>query len=83
MEAQYNDISEWRYKDLVGVFGGQKTSKTFTVKTKGELDSLLGDADFNGAGCLQFVELFMPKKDAPRALVMTARASARVNSKSA
>lgn len=81
MDAEYNDISEWDYKGIVDVFGGRKTCKKFAVKTKDELNKLLTDADFNAAACLQFVELYMPKKDAPRALVMTANASARVNAK--
>lgn len=81
MEAEYNDISVWRYKDLVDVFGGEKTCKKFAVRTKDELAGLLADADFNAAESLQFVELYMPKEDAPRALVMTVQASAKVNAK--
>ncbi|KAI6779661.1 pyruvate decarboxylase [Emericellopsis cladophorae] len=79
MEATYNDISQWDFKALVDVFGGSKTSRTFTVKTKDELNNLLTDDAFNAAECLQFVELYMPKEDAPRALVMTAEASAKNN----
>ncbi|POR36898.1 Pyruvate decarboxylase [Tolypocladium paradoxum] len=81
MDAEYNDISQWDYKGIVDVFGGQKTCKKFVVETKDELNALLADADFNAAACLQFVELYMPRKDAPRALAMTAKASARVNAK--
>lgn len=79
MEAAYNDIQQWDFKALVDVFGGSKTSKKFTIKTKDELNQLLTDSEFNAAKCLQFVELYMPKEDAPRALVMTAEASAKVN----
>lgn len=82
MEAEYNDIQEWNYKALVDVFGGGQTSKKFVVKTKSEVEDLLTNSDFRAAECLQFVELHTPKKDAPRALVMTAQASARaLNSK--
>lgn len=81
MEAAYNDIQAWDFKGLVDVFGGSKTSKKFTIKTKEELNKLLTDSDFNAAKCLQFVELHIPKQDAPRALVMTAEASAKVNAK--
>ena len=81
MDAEYNDILEWNYKGIVDVFGGQKTCKKHVVKTKDELNELLTDAEFNAAANLQFVELHMPKKDAPRALVLTAEASARVNAK--
>lgn len=81
MEAGYNDIQTWKNKELVDIFGGEKTSKKFAVKTKDELESLLKDSDFNAAKQLQFVELYMEKEDAPRALVMTAQASAEVNKK--
>lgn len=81
MDAVYNDINNWKYKDLVSVFGGEKTCKTFQIKTKNELNELLTNKEFNAAECLQFVELYMPREDAPRALIMTAEASARNNAK--
>ncbi|ODA83411.1 hypothetical protein RJ55_01925 [Drechmeria coniospora] len=81
MEAEYNDIWKWNYKNVVDVFGGQETCRKITVKTKDELNRLLTDADFNRAACLHFVELHMPKQDAPRALVTTAQASANVNAR--
>ncbi|KAI8670780.1 Pyruvate decarboxylase [Fusarium keratoplasticum] len=81
MNAGYNDINEWKYKELVRVFGGEKTCKTFTIKTKDELNDLLVDEEFKAADCLQFVELYMPREDAPRALIMTAEASAKNNAK--
>ncbi|KAH7015116.1 thiamine diphosphate-binding protein [Ilyonectria destructans] len=81
MEAEYNDINTWKNKELVNVFGGEDTCKTFTIKTKDELNELLADDEFQAAKTLQFVELYMPKEDAPRALVMTAQASAKNNAK--
>ncbi|PFH63039.1 hypothetical protein XA68_10080 [Ophiocordyceps unilateralis] len=81
MNAKYNDIAPWNNRALIDAFGGKDSSRTFTAKTKDELNSLLGDADFNSAGCLQFVELYMPKEDAPRALITTAEASARNNAR--
>ncbi|OAA49538.1 Pyruvate decarboxylase/indolepyruvate decarboxylase [Metarhizium rileyi] len=81
MDASYNDIANWDNQALVDVFGGQGKAQKFTVKTKSELNSLLGNPNFKAANELQFVELHMPKKDAPRALVMTAEASARTNAK--
>ncbi|KAJ4317958.1 hypothetical protein N0V84_007099 [Fusarium piperis] len=81
MNAEYNDINEWKYKELVRVFGGEKTCKTFTIKTKNELNDLLVDEEFKAADCLQFVELYMPREDAPRALIMTAEASAKNNAR--
>lgn len=82
MDADYNDIQPWAFKDIVNVFGGAaKKSKTYQVKTKDEVNSLFTDKEFIKADCLQFVELYMPREDAPRALVLTAEASARTNSK--
>ncbi|KAM4057979.1 thiamine pyrophosphate enzyme, central domain-containing protein [Hirsutella rhossiliensis] len=81
MDAEYNDIAEWDHRGLVDVFGGKKSCRTFAAKTKDELDKLFTDTDFNAAPCLQLVEVYMPKKDAPRALVTTAEASARNNAR--
>lgn len=80
MEAEYNDVVQWRYKDIPAVLGGtEKTTRSYQVRTKDELDSLLKDDSFNTAEGLQFVEMYMEKKDAPRALVLTTQASARTN----
>jgi pyruvate decarboxylase len=82
MDAVYNDIQNWNYKDLVPAFGAKPGHyKTFEVKTKSELDSLLADKTFSSAPYLQFVELYMPKEDAPVALKATAKASATTNAK--
>ncbi|KAK5160903.1 hypothetical protein LTR04_004348 [Oleoguttula sp. CCFEE 6159] len=91
MDATYNDIQEWKYKDLVAVFGGQegKTARTYQVKTKKEVEALFKDDEFASAPFLQasnifqalFVELYMPKEDAPRALKLTAEASAKANAR--
>lgn len=82
MDAAYNDISEWKYKDLISVFGGTpKNSKTYQVKNKQEAEDLFNDQTFAKAEVLQFVELYMPKEDAPKALKLTAEASARTNAK--
>ncbi len=80
MHAGYNNIATWKFKDIVTVFGaGEHEAKKFQVRTKAELDTLLSDPSFGDARCLQFVELYMRKDDAPRALVMTAQASAKTN----
>ncbi|KAI7778364.1 pyruvate decarboxylase protein [Diaporthe eres] len=81
-EAEYNDIAPWRFKNTPAAFGasGEQVS-THTVRTKQELDALLSDRDFNEARNLQFVELHVPKMDAPRPLVMVANAAAKNNSK--
>jgi pyruvate decarboxylase len=82
MDAGYNDIAEWKFNDLVNVFGGAaRGAKTYTIKTKDEVHSLFKDEAFNKAEQLQFVQIYIPKKDAPRALILTAEASAKTNAK--
>ncbi|KAL1867838.1 hypothetical protein VTK73DRAFT_3919 [Phialemonium thermophilum] len=81
-EAVYNDISEWRWTDIPKVFGGTDNKvATHQVKTKEQLESLLSDKEFNAADKIHFVEVHMPKHDAPRALILTAEASAKVNAR--
>ena len=54
MDASYNDIQEWKNKDLVDVFGGSSNkAKTYQVKTKREADDLFKDSTFSSAPCLQ------------------------------
>lgn len=82
MDATYNDIQQWRYKDLIPAFGASdENSKTYQVQTKQEAEDLFTNPDFAAAKVLQLVELYMPKEDAPKALKMTAEASARTNAK--
>lgn len=54
MDASYNDIQQWKYKDLVSVFGADpKKSKTYQVKTKQEAEDLFQDENFSAAPYLQ------------------------------
>ena len=54
MDAAYNDIQEWRYKDLVSVFGADpEKSKTYQIKTKQEAEDLFKDENFSSAPYLQ------------------------------
>lgn len=82
MDADYNDIQNWHFKDLVKVFGAKDGSyRTYQIKTKQQVHELFNNEQFNSADVLQFVELYIPKKDAPRALIMTADAAAERNAK--
>ncbi|KAL8988826.1 MAG: hypothetical protein Q9177_002161 [Variospora cf. flavescens] len=82
MNATYNDISQWKYTDLVPTFGGtSENSKTYQIKNKQEAEDLFNDETFAKAEKLQFVELYMPKEDAPKALKLVAEASASNNAK--
>lgn len=74
MDAEYNDVVRWKYKDLMTVLGGDdQTTRKFQVHSKRELNDLLKDEQFNNSSGVQFVELCMDKKDAPRALLQTAK----------
>ncbi|KAI1082622.1 pyruvate decarboxylase [Whalleya microplaca] len=80
MNAPYNDVVEWRYKELVDVFGGtEETARKYVVKNRGELNNLLADQDFNHRKGMRFVELYMPREDAPKSLVLTAEAASKRN----
>ncbi|TVY42973.1 Pyruvate decarboxylase [Lachnellula occidentalis] len=82
VDAEYNDIAAWNFKDIIKVFGAKDGSyKTFQVKTKDQVNKLFADETFNAAEVLQFVELYIPRDDAPRALILTAEASAANNAK--
>lgn len=82
MDAEYNDVLRWNYTEVPTVFGGSdKQVRKFVVKTKDQLEKLLTDKEFNEANGLQFVELWMPKKDAPRGLKITTEMAARNNAR--
>jgi len=84
MEESYNDVQTWKYKDLPAAFGAEEgQAKTYAIKTKDELEKLFSDKDFSSGDntCLRFVELYMPKEDAPVALKLTAEAAAKTNAK--
>ena len=64
------------------MFGGlDKQVHKFVIKTKEQLEKLLTDKEFNEAGDLQFVELWMPREDAPRALKITTEVAAKNNAR--
>ncbi len=53
-DAAYNDVQTWKYKDLLSVFGADpQQSKTFQVKTRGELDQLFSDREFAASKYIQ------------------------------
>ncbi|KAH6721336.1 thiamine diphosphate-binding protein [Leptodontidium sp. MPI-SDFR-AT-0119] len=81
-DADYNDIQPWAFKDLVKVFGAAEgKSRTYQIKTKDEVEKLFHDDEFNSADVLQFVEIYIPKDDAPRGLKLTAEAAAKNNAR--
>jgi pyruvate decarboxylase len=84
MKDTYNDVQEWKYKDLPSVFGAKEGSvETYRVETKEELEGLFGDEEFSSGETkkMRFVELVMPWDDAPEALKGVARGAEERNSK--
>ncbi|KAJ7742605.1 thiamine diphosphate-binding protein [Mycena metata] len=71
---KYNDISNWKWTGLLGVFGDPSLSQSYTVHTKTELSVLLDSASFAEAGKIQLVEIMMQTHDAPRALKLQSSA---------
>jgi pyruvate decarboxylase len=80
-DAAYNDIVMWNYADLPAVFGATlgKQYNKHKAATKGEVEKLFADKAFASAEGLQFVELILPRDDAPKALVLTAENAAKRN----
>jgi pyruvate decarboxylase len=82
MDAVYNDIQLWRHLDLPSAFGAKEgATKTHRLKTKDDVQQLFTNKAFNAADKLQLIEVYIPKEDAPRALVLTAEASAKTNAR--
>ena len=82
MEASYNDIPNWRYADVPKTFGSNdQTAKSYTVDTRAGLEKLLADPSFQAGKGMHFVEMCMPKEDAPATLKMVCAAAAKTNAK--
>ncbi len=62
----YNDVDNWRYAELPRAFDRRGKSLSLEVRTIGELDAALVQAE--AADCLVFIELNLPKLDAPALL---------------
>ncbi|KAK4496659.1 hypothetical protein PRZ48_012641 [Zasmidium cellare] len=79
MEADYNDIPQWQYSKFPETLipeGSSHKVKTWKIRTRQEFDELLNNSAFaNGEG-LQFVEMHMPKGDAPKTLQEFGRGAA-------
>jgi pyruvate decarboxylase len=81
MEASYNDVADWSYKDLPAVLGAKPgRSRGYVVKTKTEFEQLLADKEFSATDSkvLRFVEVYMDKEDAPYIMKATSEGAARV-----
>jgi indolepyruvate decarboxylase len=66
MHEVYNDIADWRYADLPGVFAPDVEAFTAIVKTENDLEEVLAEVDYEDRAC--FIELLLDSEDAPEAL---------------
>ncbi|KAF8523212.1 pyruvate decarboxylase [Gautieria morchelliformis] len=82
MERKYNDVADWRCTSLLSTLGGieDKTCRSYTVRNKGELSTLLEDETFGKADGIQLVELIMDKFDAPETLKREVEMSQKASS---
>ncbi|KAJ5649093.1 uncharacterized protein N7484_002816 [Penicillium longicatenatum] len=76
-EKSYNDVQPWDYKLLPQVFTPKPDSvRTYSVRTRDELEALLTDDQFGPAGNfdeaqpepLRLVEIYIDKHDAPQTI---------------
>ncbi|KZT73975.1 pyruvate decarboxylase [Daedalea quercina L-15889] len=81
MTRKYNDISNWKWTNLLDTLGGEegKTCQSYRVGTKSELSKLLDDPTFASAQKIQLVEMLMDPHDAPNALKRQAELSGKTN----
>ncbi|CAI6335569.1 unnamed protein product [Periconia digitata] len=82
MEATYNDVQEWRYKDLPLTFGGRQDEVlTYRVETEDDVEELFQDEEFGDVDTkkLRFVELVMLWDDAPKVLKKIVKSVERRN----
>ncbi|KAJ5249288.1 indole-3-pyruvate decarboxylase [Penicillium chermesinum] len=73
-KASYNDIPKWQYSLFPNAFTPtEKTSerrvKAYKIRTREELEVLLTDKEFSSGKGLHFVEMHMPRHNAPTSLI--------------
>ena len=68
-DQPYNDVGSWRYLQAPAFLGadeqGEYRAQTFSARTWGELDTVLGDKTMTESVGLKMVEVFMGWEDAP------------------
>jgi len=80
LHAKYNDIPDWRYKQLPEVFGAEEgQAKGYTVRTRKEFEELLADQEFSkkDSKVLRIAEVVMEMEDIPFLLKVTTEAAAK------
>ncbi|KAI5961007.1 uncharacterized protein KGF55_004274 [Candida pseudojiufengensis] len=78
--AQYNDIQEWEYTDLLKTFKAPDFN-TYKVGKVGEISKLFKDEEFNKNDKIRLVEIKLDTLDAPENLIKQAEMSSKVNDK--
>ncbi|HUC18638.1 MAG TPA: thiamine pyrophosphate-binding protein [Acetobacteraceae bacterium] len=73
-EAAYNDIQPWAYRDMPGTFGLADRVRRHVAATEEELDAALAAAGKNAGA--SFIEILLPRMDAPGMLAKFARRAA-------
>lgn len=66
MHESYNDIADWQYSALPGVFAPDVETFTAIVRTEDDLEEALEKADDRNCSC--FIEIILDPEDAPDAL---------------
>ncbi|GAA5911202.1 hypothetical protein JCM6882_006605 [Rhodosporidiobolus microsporus] len=80
--AGYNDISLWKWQSLLDLFNAYPEpfkTRSLLANTRGELETILADKDFQKAECIQLLEVKIDKHDAPESLVKQGKLSAALN----
>lgn len=67
---------------MLPFLGGEKAeekTQSYVVKTQEELQNLLNDEAFNVPDRIRMIEMYMPRDDAPHALIVQAKLTAEAN----
>jgi pyruvate decarboxylase len=85
MEESYNDIPAWKYSLLPETMGARLgeggNARAMQIRTRHEIEALWQTEEFKNVKGMQFVEVFMPKLDAPVPLKMFCTSAEKNNSK--
>lgn len=82
MNAEYNNIQPYRHQLMLPFLGGGKDEEkleSHEVRTQDELQALLTDPAFAVPDRIRMIEVYMPRGDAPRALLVQAKLTAEAN----
>ncbi|KAH9835066.1 pyruvate decarboxylase [Teratosphaeria destructans] len=82
MEAGYNDVPKWDYANYPKTVGAtHENCSSYKISCRKDLEGLLADPKFGREPRLYFVEMAMPKEDAPLGVKILAAAAQQINAK--